>query len=35
MEVSGWGDGCVGVGLVSVCGWVDGWVREFWTSGTV
>ena len=34
MEVTGCGDGCVGVGWG--CVWVvGGWVGEFWTSGIV
>ena len=35
MEVTGYGDGCVGVGWVCVFGGVDGLVSEFWTSGIV
>ena len=36
MEVTGCGDGCVGVGVSVHLGvWVDAWVSEFWTSGIV
>ena len=34
MEVTGCGDGCIGVRWVCVWG-VGGWMSEFWTNGIV